>query len=128
MKYIELKGAKIPALGFGTWPLNGDECVPAVRIALECSYRHIDTAQMYGNETEVGRALRESGGPRTNLWVATKLANGNLSAKEGASSAAESLRKLNLEQVDLLLIHWPSKHVPMAETLGAMRKLREVGK
>lgn len=128
MIYIEIKGAKVPALGFGTWPLNGADCVRAIAMALGIGYRHIDTAQLYGNEAEVGRGLKEGGVARDAIWLTTKLANGNLAAPDVRRSTEESLRKLGTDYVDLLLIHWPSKSVPMAETLGAMAKLRDAGK
>ena len=128
MKFIEVKGARVPVLGFGTWPLNGADCARAVREAIELGYRHIDTAQNYGNEAEVGNGIAESGIARDALWVTTKLSRGNLAAKDVARSTDESLKKLGLDQLDLLLIHWPSKTVPMAETLAAMVKLRVAGK
>ena len=128
MKFIEVKGARVPALGFGTWPLNGADCARAVRDAIEVGYRHIDTAQNYGNEAEVGKGIAQSDIARAELWVTTKLSRGNLTAKEVARSTDESLTKLGLDHLDLLLIHWPSRTVPLAETLGAMTKLRDAGK
>jgi 2,5-diketo-D-gluconate reductase B len=128
MKFIELKGARVPALGFGTWPLSGADCVRAVRDAIEVGYRHIDTAQLYGNEAEVGKGIAQSGIARDQIWVTTKLSRDNLAAKDVMRSAEESLRKLGLDYLDLLLIHWPSRAVPMAETLAAMAKLRAAGK
>jgi 2,5-diketo-D-gluconate reductase B len=125
---IEVKGAKVPALGFGTWPLSGSACRGAVRAAIELGYRHIDTAQMYGNEAEVGAAIRDSGVARDALFVTSKLDLGNLRAAAVARSAEESLRRLGLDHLDLLLIHWPSKEVPLGETLSAMARLREAGK
>ena len=128
MKYLEIKGARVPALGLGTWQLSGSACVTAVSEALALGYRHIDTAQMYGNEAEVGRALRQSGVPRGDIFVTTKLAPGNLAAADVRRSSEESLRKLGLDHVDLLLIHWPSGDAPLGETLAAMGKLRAAGK
>ncbi|MGH7075845.1 MAG: aldo/keto reductase [Stellaceae bacterium] len=128
MKIIELKGARIPALGFGTWPLSGTDCVRAVREAIALGYRHIDTAQIYGNEAEVGKGIVAADIARDDLWVTTKLGPDNLAAKDVARSAEESLQKLGLDHLDLLLIHWPSRAVPMAETLAAMAKLRQAGK
>jgi 2,5-diketo-D-gluconate reductase B len=128
MKHLDVKGARIPALGFGTWQLSGRGCHEAVRQALELGYRHLDTAQMYGNETEVGRAIRDSGLPRREIFLTTKVAPGNLAAAKVRGSTEESLRRLGLEQVDLLLIHWPSGEAPLAETLAALAKLREQGK
>ncbi len=128
MKFIEVKGARVPALGFGTWPLSGPDGTRAVREAIELGYRHIDTAQLYGNEAEVGKGIAQSGAARGELWVTTKLSRDHLAAKDVARSTDESLKKLGLDYLDLLLIHWPSRAVPLTETLGAMTKLREAGK
>jgi 2,5-diketo-D-gluconate reductase B len=128
MKFIEVKGARVPALGFGTWPLSGADCARAVRDAIAVGYRHIDTAQLYGNEPEVGQGIAESGIARGELWVTTKLSRDHLTATEVARSAEESLKKLRLDHLDLLLIHWPSRTAPLAETLDAMTRLREAGK
>ena len=128
MKYLEVKGAPVPALGLGTWQLDGRACYDAVRHALELGYRHIDTAQIYGNEQEVGRAIRDSGVPRAEIFLTTKLAPSNLAAAAARRSTEESLRRLGTDQVDLLLIHWPSSEVPLKETLGAMAALRQAGK
>lgn len=128
MKHIEVKGARIPAIGLGTWQLGGRGGRDAVRQALELGYRHIDTAQMYGNETEIGAGLRDSGIPRGEIFVTTKLAPGNLGAAAVRRTAEESLKRLGLEQVDLLLIHWPSGEAPLGETLEALARLRQEGK
>jgi 2,5-diketo-D-gluconate reductase B len=128
MEFIEAKGARVPALGFGTWPLSGADCARAVREAIETGYRHIDTAQLYGNEAEVGQGIAQSGVPRDALWITTKLSRDHLTAREVARSAGESLKKLGLDHLDLLLIHWPSPTVPLAETLEAMTRLRDAGK
>jgi 2,5-diketo-D-gluconate reductase B len=128
MKLIEIKGAKVPALGLGTWQLSGRSCEQAVRQALALGYRHIDTAQMYGNETEVGRAMRESGVARDEIFLTTKIAPGNLEPRRAHRSSEESLRRLGLDHVDLLLIHWPTGEAPLEDTLAAMAKLRQEGK
>jgi len=128
MKFIEVKGARVPALGFGTWPLSGADGARAVREAIEVGYRHIDTAQLYDNEADVGTGIKDSRAPRGELWITTKLSRDHLGAHDVASSTDESLRKLGLDYLDLLLIHWPSKTVPLAETLDAMTKLRDAGK
>ncbi len=118
----------MPALGFGTWPLSGADGTRAVREAIELGYRHIDTAQLYGNEADVGKGIAQSGVARGELWITTKLSRDHLGAKEVARSTDESLKKLGLDHLDLLLIHWPSRTVPVAETLSAMTKLRDAGK
>jgi diketogulonate reductase-like aldo/keto reductase len=98
-------GTTIPVLALGVWQIpNGDECVNAVRWALELGYRHIDTAQLYGNEESVGRAVRESGVPREELYITTKFAP---SRRDPVKEVEGSLRRLGLDYVDLYLVHWP---------------------
>lgn len=92
---------------FGTFPLQGDELKNALASALQVGYRHIDTAQWYGNETEVGEVIAASGIPRDELMITTKVLPDNFSADKFVPSAKESLEKLQLDQVDLLLLHWP---------------------
>ncbi|HEX9491348.1 MAG TPA: aldo/keto reductase [Stellaceae bacterium] len=128
MQYREIKGARVPALGLGTWQLSGRGCFETVRQALDLGYRHIDTAQMYGNETEVGRAIRESGLDRDAIFLTTKLAPGNLAAAAVRRTTEESLRRLATDHVDLLLIHWPTGEAPLGETLGALAALRAAGR
>jgi len=128
MKFLSSHGMKMPALGFGTWRLSGENCSNAVRAALKIGYRHIDTAQAYDNETEVGYALADCGIVRENLFVTTKVWVDNAAPDDVISSTEESLRKLNLDYVNLLLLHWPSKTVPLAETLSAMLALLRAGK
>jgi len=98
-------GSSIPVLGLGVWQVpNGPECVNAVRWALELGYRHIDTAQAYGNEESVGRALRDSGVPREEFFLTTKFYPAQ---QDPATAAAESLRRLGVDQIDLYIVHWP---------------------
>jgi diketogulonate reductase-like aldo/keto reductase len=98
-------GNEIPLLGLGVWQVpNGPECVNAVRWALELGYRHIDTAQAYGNEESVGLGLRESGVPREEVFITTKFYPAN---KDPEAEAQRSLQRLCVEQVDLYIIHWP---------------------
>ncbi|MDQ3741134.1 MAG: aldo/keto reductase [Actinomycetota bacterium] len=100
-------GGEIPVLGFGVWQVkNGRECEDAVRWALEAGYRHVDTAQAYGNEESVGRALRESGVPREDVFVTTKFYPRSRS-KDPEAEAARSLERLGTDYVDLYIIHWP---------------------
>ena len=119
---------KVPKLGFGTWLLHGKKCTKAVQTALETGYRHIDTAQIYDNESEVGSALQHSGRPREEIFLTTKVWLDNLSAKKTLSSTEQSLKKLKTDYVDLLLIHWPKAQTPLKETLSAMQKLVQAGK
>jgi len=117
---VEANGARIPALGLGTWTLRGEACSEAVQWALEAGYRHIDTAAMYGNEEDVGAGLRASGIDRDEVFVTTKVWHSDLRADDFRRSAEASLRRLDLSQVDLLLIHWPNSDIPLAETLDAL--------
>jgi len=124
---VEANGARIPAIGLGTWPMKGDECSRAVASALEIGYRHIDTASMYGNETEVGEGLQASGLDRDAVFVTTKVWFEDLADGELQKSAERSLRKLGLDAVDLLLIHWPDPRVSIAESVGALCETKRSG-
>jgi len=119
----------IPSFGLGTFRLQGQVVIDAVRQALELGYRHIDTAQIYGNEAEVGQAIAESGVPRRELFVTTKVWTEHLAAEKLVPSLQESLRKLRLDQVDLTLIHWPSPAgaVPLADSLHALQAAQAQG-
>lgn len=114
---------KVPKLGFGTWLIKGPTCVKAVRTALDIGYRHIDTAQIYRNESEVGEAIQQSDVDREKIFLVTKVWRDSLSEKEVIRSTEESLKKLKTDYVDLLLIHWPNAIFPLEETLSAMQKL-----
>jgi 2,5-diketo-D-gluconate reductase B len=128
MNYLTVHGCQIPALGYGTYKLNGNHCVEAVRDAIQVGYRHIDTAVMYGNEAETGEGMRKSGIPREELFVTTKLWPDSLAPKSIRSTVAESLKYLKSDYIDLLLIHWPNPHIPLDESLGTMDELRVEGK
>jgi 2,5-diketo-D-gluconate reductase B len=127
MEYVSLRGAKVPALGLGTWLLEGENCRSAVPIALELGYRHIDTAQIYGNETEIGQALRGASIDRDELFLTTKIWNDNHAAEDVRRSTEQSLDRLQTDHVDLLLVHWPVHFDRIAETLEAMVELQERG-
>ena len=118
----------IPPAGLGTWDLRGKDCVRAVHEALELGYRHVDTAQMYENEREVGRGLRDSRVPRDEVFLTTKLWIDSLTRKAVPKATEECLKRLATEYVDLLLIHWPVADVSLSETLGAMTRLLESGR
>jgi 2,5-diketo-D-gluconate reductase B len=121
-------GTAVPRLGFGTFQLAGEEAYRSVAVALDVGYRHIDTAQGYANEAEVGRALADSSVDRDEVFLTTKLKPSNATAGAVRSSMVDSLRDLGTDRVDLLLLHWPAEHVaPLAETLEAMTSLREDG-
>ncbi len=116
-------GHQMPVLGLGVWQVpNGRQCVNAVRWALEFGYRHVDTAQAYGNEESVGRALRDSGLARDEVFITTKFDPGR---KDPAAEAEQSLRRLGLEQVDLYLVHWPQGGPTWA--WPGMERARELG-
>jgi diketogulonate reductase-like aldo/keto reductase len=104
---VETNGAKIPAIGLGTFLMQGETATKAVVAALQSGYRHIDTAEMYGNEREVGEGLRAGGVPRDDVFVTTKVWWENLEGGALVRAAEGSLEKLGLDHVDLLLIHWP---------------------
>lgn len=123
-----LRGADIPAIGLGTWQMKGRECTDAVERALNMGYRHVDTAAAYENEEEVGRGIKESAIDREDIFVTTKVWRTNLSHDSVISSAEESLRKMDTEYIDLLLIHWPNQEVAVEETLSAMQQLQEDGR
>ena len=127
MEFQTIKGEKVPSLGLGTYRLTGQDCVGAVGRALSMGYRHIDTAQMYGNEAEVGRGIAESGVERDEVFVTTKVWPNDYERDRVIAKTRESLEKLGTGYVDLLLMHWPPNGVPMGETLGAMRGLQEEG-
>ncbi|GAA4809343.1 aldo/keto reductase [Actinomycetospora chlora] len=105
---IELNnGTTIPQLGFGVFQIDPSDTAESVSTAFEIGYRHIDTAQMYGNEAEVGEAIKSSGIDRDELWITTKCNNSNHGRLDSQKALDESLSKLGLDHVDLYLIHWP---------------------
>ncbi|MDI1343866.1 MAG: aldo/keto reductase [Pseudolabrys sp.] len=126
MQTVDAKGFKLPIVGLGTWQLAGRECTRLVEQAIRLGYRHIDTAQMYGNEAAVGEGVRASG-KRAEVVVTTKVQPERLAPHDLERSVKESLHKLRLDVIDLLLIHWPNPRVPLAETLGAMAKVKQEG-
>ena len=127
MRFIEAKGARIPAIGPGTWELRGRTCARLVEQALKLGYRHIDTAQIYENERDVGDGLRASGIRRDDVFVTTKVWTTHFAPNDLERSTRESLARLRLSEVDLLLLHWPNPHVPLAETLGALAHVKKIG-
>jgi diketogulonate reductase-like aldo/keto reductase len=127
MQFVEANGAKIPAIGLGTSELRGRNCARLVEQAIKLGYRHIDTAQVYENEREVGEGLRASGVRRDDVFVTTKVWTTHFAPNDLERSAKESLAKLRLSEVDLLLLHWPNPQVPLAETLGALAHVRKLG-
>jgi diketogulonate reductase-like aldo/keto reductase len=124
---VEAKGARIPLVGLGTWDLRGRTCARVVEQALRLGYRHIDTAEMYDNEREIGEGLRASGVPRNDVFVTTKVWPSHFAPRELMRAAKESLAKLRVTEVDLLLLHWPNPQIPLAETLGALCQVKQDG-
>jgi diketogulonate reductase-like aldo/keto reductase len=127
MKIVEANGARIPAIGFGTWTLRGTQARDLVASAIQAGYRHIDTAAMYENEEAVGEGLRASGIDRGEVFLTTKIWPDNLAAGDLQRAVEDSLSRLGVEQVDLALIHWPSKTIPLAESIEALNEVRERG-
>lgn len=128
MEHVQVQGASVPALGLGTWRLTGPTCQQAVEDALAIGYRHIDTAQMYGNEAEVGAGIGAAGVDEHELFVTTKIDTSNHEPAAVSASVAESLDKLGLDAVDLLLIHQPEHLDILEETLSAMQQLVDEGR
>ncbi|WP_049926959.1 aldo/keto reductase [Halopiger goleimassiliensis] len=124
---VSADGAEIPALGFGTARMTGDECRQAVERALEVGYRHVDTAQLYDNESAVGDAIAASTVDRNDVFVVTKVHPDNAAREDVLESTRTSLERLGLTTVDLLLLHAPSDEVPLEETLSAMNELQDEG-
>ncbi|WP_440994948.1 aldo/keto reductase [Arhodomonas sp. SL1] len=127
MKLVETNGADIPKIGFGTFQLEPEVAQARVRDALAVGCRHIDTAQMYNNEAAVGEAIRDSGVPREDIFVTTKVWVDRFRDGDLQRSTEESLKRLGLEYVDLLLLHWPNPEVPLEETVGALNDTRRRG-
>ena len=126
MQTVVAKGFTIPIVGLGTWALRGRDCARVVDQAIRIGYCHIDTAQMYGNEREVGEGVRSSG-LRADVMVTTKVQPERLAPHDLERSVKESLARLRLDVIDLLLIHWPNPRIPLSETLGAMANMKLAG-
>ena len=128
MKTLKLKeGNDIPIIGFGTWLLKRDECRKSVETALDVGYRHIDTADVYGNHEEIAKAVQNSGLKREELFVTSKIWRSELTKELAMYAGEKFLDELEVGYLDLLLIHWPNKNVPVSETLRALFELKEKG-
>jgi 2,5-diketo-D-gluconate reductase B len=127
MRALEIQGTTVPKLGFGTWQIEGPECQEAVEDALSIGYRHIDTARAYGNEREVGRGLAAAGVPRQEFFLTTKISREEHAPDVLRRAAEESLQNLQVDRLDLLLLHWPNPDFGLEETLGALVGLRDEG-
>jgi diketogulonate reductase-like aldo/keto reductase len=124
---VAANGAKIPLLGLGTWELRGRTCARMVEQALRLGYRHIDTAEMYDNEREVGEGVHASGVKRGDVFVTTKVWPSHFAPRDLERAARDSLSRLRLRELDLLLLHWPNPQIPLADTLGALCKVKRDG-
>lgn len=128
MHTVTANGAAIPALGFGTFRIPGADVLRIVPHALRAGFRHVDTAQIYGNEAEVGEAISGSGIVRGDIFLTTKVWVENYKHDAFIASVDESLTKLKTDYVDLLLLHWPNEAVSLAEQIGALNAVKEAGK
>jgi 2,5-diketo-D-gluconate reductase B len=117
----------LPAVGFGTSPMTGGLSAETVAAALQVGYRHIDTARKYGTEHAVGEALRTAGVPRQDIFLTTKVSHENLRPADFARSVEESLKALQVDYVDLLLVHWPNPQIDVAEYMPALAKAKRAG-
>lgn len=127
-RHFTIEGQFVPAIGLGTWLLAGQKCICAVEQALALGYRHIDTAQDYGNESEIGTGIRNADVSRSEIFLVTKVRPSNFSSTRTIQSTHDSLKALQTDYIDLLLMHWPNPSIPLAETLSAMVKLQRAGK
>lgn len=128
MDPLHTQGIALPRLGLGTFKLQGDGCRTAVESAIGLGYRHIDTAEMYGNEAEVGDAIGASGIARADLHVTTKVWHENLAPDAIRRAFDASLAKLKLDHVDLYLVHWPSKTMQLGAVMETLMKLKDEGR
>ncbi len=127
MHHVSANGADIPALGLGTWTLRGEAATRCVAAALQAGYRHVDTASSYENEAAVGEGLRATDVPRDRVFLTTKVWPTDIAGSGLQRSLEASLRRLAVDNVDLALIHWPSKTVPLAHSIKALNEVRERG-
>ncbi len=121
-------GAVIPRIGLGTWQLRDEACALVVAEALRLGYTHVDTAQGYGNEAAVGEGLAASGVRRESVFVTTKVRTDYLGEGDLQRSVDESLKKLRIEQIDLLLLHWPNPQIELADSIGALNAVKRDGR
>ncbi len=128
MQFKTIQGLEVPEIGLGTYKLHDRECAKVVRTALDIGYRHIDTAQMYKNEREVGEAIKISNVPRDDIFLSTKVWRTNLDSEDVLQTTEDSLRNLDTPYVDLLLIHWPNDQYELRKTIESMLILRDQGK
>src|ERR1700730_9157654 len=128
MEHLQTQGISLPRLGLGTFRRRGEGCRAAVESALELGYRHIDTAEMYGNEDAIGAAIAASRVARKDLHITTKVWNENLAPDAIRKAFDTSLNKLKLDHVDLYLVHWPSKSMQLPAVFETLMKLQQEGR
>ena len=128
MEHLQTQGISLPRLGLGTFRMQGDACRSAVESALKLGYRHIDTAEMYGNEEPIGAAIAAAGIARGDLHVTTKVWNENLAPDAIRRAFDASLKKLRLDAIDLYLVHWPAKNMNLPKMFETLLKLRAEGR
>jgi 2,5-diketo-D-gluconate reductase B len=128
MEDLQTQGIRLPRLGLGTYRMQGDACRSAVESAVALGYRHIDTAEMYGNEEAIGAALAASRIARKDLHVTTKVWNDNLTPDAIRRAFDASLKRLRLDHIDLYLVHWPAQDMNLAAIFETLMKLREQGR
>jgi diketogulonate reductase-like aldo/keto reductase len=126
-RYVTAQGATIPSIGLGTWTLKDQACVEVVAAALASGYRHLDTARMYDNEAAVGEGLRASKIARQHVFLTTKVWADDIGDGDLQRSAEASLKRLGLDQVDLLLIHWPNAGIPLKASIKALCETKRRG-
>lgn len=127
MQIVTTQGLALPALGFGVFRMTEPEVERLVPAALDAGFRHFDTAQIYGNEAALGRALKAAGAARDDIFLTTKVWVENYAADRFRPSVEESLARLGVDQVDLLLLHWPGSPVPLADQIERLNAVREAG-
>jgi diketogulonate reductase-like aldo/keto reductase len=128
MQFVVANGARLPSLGFGTYGMRGNALSDIISAALHAGFRHIDTAQVYANEADVGRGIAQSGVPRDDIFITTKIWVANCAPRLMVPSVDESLRKLGTDHVDLLLLHWPNRAIPLEDQIGALNDVVRSGK
>jgi 2,5-diketo-D-gluconate reductase B len=128
MQFVAANGARIPSLGFGTYGMRGSALSDIIPAALHAGFRHIDTGQVYANEADVGRGIAQSGVPRADVFVTTKVWAPNCAPGVMGRSVDDSLRQLGTDYIDLLLLHWPNGAIPVEDQIGALNDVARAGK
>ena len=128
MEPLHTQGISLPKLGLGTFRMQGDACRAAVESALALGYRHLDTAEMYGNEEAVGAGIAGSVVPRKDIHVTTKVWNENLAPDAMRRAFDASLKKLRLDQIDLYLVHWPAPRMNLPQMFETLMRLKQEGR